>query len=86
MKKKFYTKSLVLLILCIVFTSCENYVEDEHEMLNQDCNPATSYVNEIKLIIDTNCISCHNGNQFPDLRTYLGVSTNSAIVMEQVFK
>ncbi|WP_166964567.1 hypothetical protein [Yeosuana marina] len=38
----------------------------------------------IKPIIDNNCVSCHNGSQFPDLRTYQGVSVNSEIVKEQV--
>ena len=74
----------VLIIVCIVFASCENYVEDKYEIINQDCDPSTSFVSQIKPIIDNNCVSCHNGNQFPDLRTYNGVSTNSAIIKEQV--
>jgi len=77
-------KKVVLIIACIVLASCENYVENEYEIINQDCDPNTSFVSQIKPIIDNNCVSCHNGNQFPDLRTFNGVSANSTIVKEQV--
>lgn len=84
MKNKKYLKSLILIISCVIASSCENYVEDDFQSLEQDCDPNTSFVNQIKPIIDNNCISCHNGNQFPDLRTYSGVSNNAEIVKEQV--
>lgn len=83
MKNKEYLKSLILIISCVIVTSCENYVEDDFQLV-QDCDPNTSFVSQIKPIIDNNCVSCHNGNQFPDLRTYNGVSANSEIVKQQV--
>ncbi|TYP99289.1 hypothetical protein C7447_102611 [Tenacibaculum adriaticum] len=80
-------KTLMLIIFCVAFYSCENHVQqdEEPEIIDQDeCNPDTSFANIIKPIIDNNCVRCHNGNQFPDLRTYQGVSANSGIVKEQV--
>ncbi|WP_296385340.1 cytochrome c [Winogradskyella sp.] len=79
-----YLNSFVLIISCVIVSSCESYVEDDFQVSIQDCDPNTSFINQVKPIIDNNCVSCHNGNQFPDLRTYNGVSTNSEIVEQQV--
>lgn len=84
MKNENYLKSLLLIIVCVMVSSCENYVEDEFQALVEDCDPNTSFINQVNPIIENNCVSCHNGNQFPDLRTYNGVSTNSEIVMQQI--
>jgi len=51
-------------------------------MEEEPCAP--SYANDIEPIIATNCLSCHSGTQFPDLRTYQGVSNNAGIVKTQV--
>lgn len=74
--------------LLILFFSCETNVEEDtviEDMMGMEVEPcAPSFANDIKPIIDSNCISCHNGTQFPDLRTYQGVSTNAGIVKIQV--
>ncbi|OEK07846.1 hypothetical protein A8C32_15300 [Flavivirga aquatica] len=79
-----------LLLLCIVVTSCEYNVEEElqtegtEEEVVELCNPDVSFVAKIKPIIDNNCIRCHNGSQFPDLRTYTGVSNSAQRVQIRV--
>jgi uncharacterized membrane protein len=82
--KKSLKKVIILVALFAAFSSCENYVEDYQEIIVKECDPQISFINDIKPIIDNNCVSCHNGNQFPDLRTYNGISANSRIVKEQV--
>ncbi len=80
---------LVLLVLSIVLFSCETNVEEETG-INPDptspviCDPDISFVASIKPIIDNNCISCHGGNQAPNLRTYEGISNNADRVRTQV--
>ncbi|MFK5959271.1 MAG: cytochrome c [Lutibacter sp.] len=68
----------------ILFSSCENNVEDIDEGIVDDCNPAISFTQQIKPIIDTNCLQCHNGNQFPDLRTYQSIKNNITIIKEEI--
>ncbi len=77
--------ALILVVLSTVFFSCENNVEEESGIGgNEPCDPDISFIASIKPIIDTNCISCHGGNQAPDLRTYEGISNNAARVKTQV--
>ncbi len=84
MKNIKYLYGLIVITTCFTVFSCENNVEEKYEIVNQKCDPKTSFANQIKPIIDKNCIECHNGNQFPDLRTYKGVSDNSVIIKQQV--
>lgn len=79
MKKN--TLYLSLLFLLVLFASCENNVEETMEDLAvSECDPTTSFIEQIKPIIDSNCIQCHNGSQFPDLRTYQSIKDNAAII------
>ncbi|MDF0717688.1 cytochrome c [Muricauda sp. 334s03] len=75
-------------ILIIFFSSCETNVEEDEiidDMVGMEEEPCmASYMDDIKIIIANNCLSCHSGTQFPDLRTYQGVSTNAGIVKTQV--
>jgi len=76
--------TLLIMASLIAFTSCEYNVEEETIDEVDICNPTISFVNSIKPIIDNNCVSCHNGGQFPDLRTFNGISNNAGIVKQQV--
>ncbi len=83
MKKKVLFIQIALPI--ILFASCENNVEENiDELIVNECDPAISFTENIKLIIDTNCLQCHNGNQFPDLRTYQSIKNNISIIKEEI--
>lgn len=75
-------------LFIIFFTSCETNVEEDtiiEDMVGMEEEPCiASYTDDIQAIIANNCLSCHSGTQFPDLRTYQGVSTNAGIVKTQV--
>jgi hypothetical protein len=69
----------------IIFSSCENNVEENiEELIVNECDPAISFIEQIKPIIDNNCLQCHNGNQFPDLRTYQSIKNNISIIKEEI--
>ncbi|AMC11882.1 hypothetical protein Lupro_11665 [Lutibacter profundi] len=75
---------LSFLFLVVFFISCENNVEETMEdLVVSECNSAISFSEQIKPIIDTNCLQCHNGNQFPDLRTYQSIKNFAAIIKEE---
>lgn len=76
-------KHIVLLVFFFTFISCEYNVEEIQETVIENCIEEISFINTIKPIIDTNCLECHNGSQFPDLRTYQGISTNSERVKNE---
>lgn len=81
------TKNIIIIVLIhLVCIACENNVEEETAPVNGEdtCDTAISFSSDVKSIIDTNCITCHNGNQFPDLRTFEGVSNNATSVRTQV--
>ena len=80
MKKKF----LPVLIICsvVLLMSCENNVEESFQEV-EACDPNISFSTAIKPIIDNNCIQCHNGNQFPDLRTYESIRVNASKIIEE---
>ncbi|GAA4271586.1 cytochrome c [Aquimarina gracilis] len=85
------TKNILLPILIgIVFIACENNVEEDTTSPdggsngNEPCDTNISFTTSVKPIIDANCIACHNGNQFPDLRTYQGIFDNAQNVRSQV--
>ena len=76
---------ILIALPVILFSSCENNIEENiDELIVNDCNPAISYTQQIKPIIDTNCLQCHNGNQFPDLRTYQSIKNNISIIKEEI--
>lgn len=74
-----------IIIFLLALSACEYNVEKMNDMgVNEICDPTISYTNTIKTIIDNNCISCHNGTQSPDLRTYQGNSINGINIKNQV--
>jgi len=77
-------RSLFILIACqvIPLLSCENNIEEELQEI-KECDPNISFSKVIKPIIDNNCLQCHNGNQFPDLRTYESIRINSNKIKEE---
>lgn len=77
---------MIITLSCfIIASSCESHIEEDYdEIVSLGCDPSTSFINQIKPIIDSNCLGCHNGSQFPDLRTYNSISNNSEIIKEQV--
>lgn len=83
------TKALFLLVLpaLLVLTSCTNSVEED-VVSQPDPNPnpvvKISFATQVKPIIDNNCTSCHNGSQFPDLRTYSGIKASASSVSARV--
>ncbi|WP_281989471.1 c-type cytochrome [Aquimarina aggregata] len=78
-------KALMVFGICIAFSSCEYNVENEDGPIEIDlCDPAISFATQVKPIIDNNCITCHGGNQAPDLRTFAGISANAERVKDQV--
>jgi len=87
MKSILKIKNLAIVILMnMLFFSCENHVQEETIPIIEDtlCNADVSFVNDIKPIVDANCIECHGGTRFPDLRTYEGVSNSADRVKTQV--
>ncbi|WP_299252652.1 cytochrome c [uncultured Aquimarina sp.] len=79
-------KSTLIITLSITLFSCETNVEEDVDIIieEESCDTTISFTASIKPIIDSNCITCHGGSQFPDLRTYDGINNNSARVRTQV--
>jgi uncharacterized membrane protein len=77
MKTKFVL--LTSLIWGLIIISCENNIEKEF-----DCFDQISYNQTIKVIIENNCLQCHNGddNSIPDWRTYQEVSDYADKIQE----
>ena len=73
---------LLMIFLFFIFISCEYNVEETDEI---NCDDEVSFINTIKPIIDGNCLECHNGTQFPDLRTFQGISDNAERVKNETF-
>lgn len=80
--KKVYSKAFILFLIFITI-SCQNNVLETEEIQEEACNEEISFVTTIKPIIDTNCLQCHNGNQFPDLRTYQGINQNAEAIKNE---
>jgi len=78
MKNRFLT----ILVSIIIFTSCENNVEEDLQEIN-DCDTNISFNEIIKPIINNNCLQCHNGSQFPDLRNYESIRINANKIKEE---
>ncbi|MFD2562378.1 c-type cytochrome [Aquimarina rubra] len=78
-------KSTLIITLSIALFSCETNVEEDSDIIiEESCNTTISFTADIKPIIDSNCISCHGGSRFPNLRTYESISDNAARVRTQV--
>ncbi|WP_081740532.1 c-type cytochrome [Aquimarina pacifica] len=92
-------KTLLILVASIAFLACENNVEEETGNEQNDtpeqndpdtdeqsevCDTTISFSDDVKSIIDTNCIGCHGGSRFPDLRTYENISINAQNIRGQV--
>ncbi|GAA4278613.1 hypothetical protein GCM10022259_33380 [Aquimarina mytili] len=73
-------------MLSITFFSCDNNVEEEIPIPigSEICSTDISFIDDVKPIIDSNCIRCHGGNQAPDLRTFDGIKNNANRVRTQV--
>ncbi len=85
MKNNLKFKNILVLIISITFFSCETNVEEEPDTIAEElCDSAISFTASIKSIFDNNCIECHGGNRFPDLRTHQGISNSAEIVKAQV--
>jgi len=92
-------KLFATLLLIGCFFSCEYNVEEDLTVIenpdpdpddgsngggNTDpCATITFSVN-VKPIIDSRCVQCHNGNRFPDLRTFENVKNNANLVKSEV--
>jgi uncharacterized membrane protein len=82
MKTNFKFKNLFLILLLgVLCSSCLTNVETPLEEEDPtDCATIT-FSQNVKPIIDNNCIQCHgSGGRSPNLTTYDGVSANAAIV------
>lgn len=84
MKSKLkFTKLILSLLVLIFFSACLTNVEtpiEEQEPTIDPCATIT-FSQNVKPIIDNNCLQCHgSGGNFPNLTTYNGVSANAAIV------
>ncbi len=77
-------KLLFAVLTSLILVSCDNNVEEQITETIVECNPDTSFATQVKPIIDNNCIECHNGNQFPDLRNFEGIRNNASRVRAQV--
>jgi len=73
------------IIIIFLSTSCEYNVEEVSNIDETSCDPAISFINDVKPIIDNNCIECHiPGNQFPDLTNYNSIRNNANSIKIQV--
>jgi hypothetical protein len=57
--------ALILVAAVEGFSSCEKYSYPERPV---DPNTTWHFQTDIQPIFNSNCITCHNGTQFPDLR------------------
>jgi hypothetical protein len=74
----------LILLFPIWCSACLTNVEvpfvEEDPNAADPCETITYSLN-VKPIIDANCIQCHSvGGNFPNLTTYSGISSNSALV------
>lgn len=77
-------KYISIIFIFFIIISCENNVEEEIVEMENQCNPDISFLEIVKPIIDNNCVQCHQGNRFPDLRTQQSINENASIIKEQV--
>jgi len=81
-----FTKLLLSIFLLLLFSSCLTNVETpivEEDPTIDPCAEIT-FSQNVKQIIDNNCVQCHgSGGNFPNLTTYNGVSANAALVKSE---
>ncbi|MBW1296482.1 c-type cytochrome [Aquimarina litoralis] len=77
---------LASILLISILYACETNVEEETEAISDEfiCNEDVSFTVDIQPIIQNNCLSCHGGNQSPDLRTFENIRNNASRVRTQV--
>lgn len=80
---KLFSLSCVFLLL---FAACEEHVinDDTTTPVVVDCNPAVSLATDITPIIQTRCVSCHNGSQPPNLTSNSRIQNNAASIKAAV--
>lgn len=74
-------------VLMLGIYACESHVQEDEFMEpkeEQACDPAISFSTTIKPIIDAKCVTCHGGNQAPNLSTFSGVSRNAQKVRAEI--
>jgi hypothetical protein len=94
LRKIIFTLSFSLFIF-----SCTNHVEEEETIIienenptdpvdptdpDPDPDPVTSFSTDVKPIIDNNCVSCHGGSRFPDVRTYDKIKANASSIKSAI--
>ncbi|NER13446.1 cytochrome c [Leptobacterium flavescens] len=82
-KKQFFS---LFLWLSVFLASCENFVENEEEPIDVQCENPVSYTTTIRPLINLNCMPCHNGDGTepgaPDLTTFNAVNNLADLVRE----
>jgi mono/diheme cytochrome c family protein len=75
---------LIVFLLGAFFSACiSNVEEQQEEIINTEAK--VSYINDVKPIMDARCLSCHSvGGNFPELKSYIEVSTHAIIVKDEV--
>ncbi|MDB0600826.1 cytochrome c [Tenacibaculum maritimum] len=82
---KHYKIIIITAIILKIFISCSYSVEENEIAPPPDqCTPLISFAADIKPIIDGRCLECHNGNRFPDLRSFNNIASNAQIIKEQI--
>lgn len=88
MKNIVKNKNILLIFSMItILYGCETHIQDDIVAIDEEeesCDPDISFSADVKPIIDANCISCHGGNQAPNLSTFNGISINADRVKTQV--
>lgn len=93
-----FLRVIAIIVLSISATSCLNNVEEQTGTLEPVVTPGPnptpgpinptpttiSFKDNVKPIIDNNCVRCHNGSQFPDLRSYRGIRANASAISSNV--
>jgi uncharacterized membrane protein len=74
----------IVLLMTIPIFSCQYEKEDEILTEISPEAPEISFINDVKPIIDNSCLQCHNGSQFPDLRTYESIYQNTGKIKSEV--
>ncbi len=80
MKKLF---NILVLFFALSNFSCERNVEEPF-----NCDTQISYSEDIRPIIDNNCMQCHNGedNSIPDWSTYEEIFSKADKIQELTLK
>lgn len=85
----YFIKFGLTFLISVCILSCENNVEEEDVVAVGNSNPlgpnlVISFSKNVKPIIDNNCVECHAGNRFPDMRSHAIIARNSALIKNVV--